>query len=190
MVKKLPDAHAVRLQTKAVPRVAILLDTAHEFGREVIRGIGNFSLLSESWFLDVIDPALPQRRLAASLSRCDGAIGRVETTAMFRFISRNKLPFVCLISAVAEAEELVGTNQAILCRLALGHMRERGFRELAFYGRHLRHGRVRFKILERIAPEFDCQITSLRIGAVMTPEVLVPQLAKLPIPAEFMGGVQ
>jgi LacI family transcriptional regulator len=143
-----------------VPRVLVLMETSYEFGREAIRGIGDYARTHGPWILDIQRTDQRPMVFSASRWRCQGVIGRIPSQRIWRAIKSRKLPVVCLASAVHGVPEQVGTRQETLCQLALTHLLDRGFRNLAFYGRHTSHGRSRFRIFEALALKERCTCIS------------------------------
>jgi LacI family transcriptional regulator len=115
------------------PRVALFVESSISFGRGVLRGIARYLRVHGPWSI-----FLEQRELGAALPAWigrwegDGIVTRSEDPR----ILRAGVPVVGLYDRVPGAPGvpmIVNDNRAV-GRLAAGHLRDRGFRRLAYYG--------------------------------------------------------
>ncbi|MGK0185375.1 MAG: LacI family transcriptional regulator [Verrucomicrobiales bacterium] len=116
-------------------RVALLVYTSFEPGRETLRGIGKFAHEIDSWRLlhvpgnynDPIPKWLHE-------SEVDGIIARVSDVTMARALSALKLPIVDANRAVGNVNiPQVDADDERISALVAEHFFNRGFAHLAFY---------------------------------------------------------
>ncbi len=124
------------------PKIALLIETARGYGRDLLRGIVRYGRLHGPWGFYVTPgdfaQALPRMRLWGGA----GIIARVETPRVARAILASGLPTVALdlsedqlrpdnpLSRLGE----VASDSHGAARLAAEHLLERGFRHYAFVG--------------------------------------------------------
>jgi LacI family transcriptional regulator len=116
--------------------VALLIETSNAYGRGLIEGIVQYVRHHEPWSLFLPEQergAAPPAWLAQW--RGDGLIARIESPAIAALVRKTMLPVV----DVSAARHLPGvpwveTDDAAIARLAFEHLRERGFRRMAFCG--------------------------------------------------------
>lgn len=117
------------------PQIALLIDTATDWGRRMIRGIGRYARQQGHW-----DIWLEQRcqhapgRLPPGW-RGDGVIARVADRAMARHlaggpkavvnVSTARIPGVCLPTVAADLR--------VAARLAVEHLLDQGFRHFGYF---------------------------------------------------------
>jgi LacI family transcriptional regulator len=118
------------------PQVALLIETSNAYARGLLRGIRNYVLVHGPWSLYLGE----QRRGEPAPQwltkwRGDGIIARIETQPIARVIESLRIPTVD-VSAARHLRRVpfVETNDEAIARLAGEHLRERGFRRLAFCG--------------------------------------------------------
>ncbi|MEX2188120.1 MAG: DNA-binding transcriptional regulator [Pirellulales bacterium] len=117
-------------------KVGLLVESSREYGRGVLRGIaafartaGNWSIYHQEQLLSANAP-LWLRRWAG-----DGIIARVETPALARRLTRSKLPAIDLTGTYPlPRTPVIETDDRAVTQMAIDHLRERGFRNLAFCG--------------------------------------------------------
>ena len=124
------------------PRIALLIETARGYGRDLLRGIVRYGRLHGAWGFYVTPgdfaQALPRMRLWGGA----GIIARIETPRVAQAILACGLPTVALdlsedqlrpdnpLSRLSE----VASDSHGAARLAAEHLLERGFRHYAFVG--------------------------------------------------------
>jgi LacI family transcriptional regulator len=164
------------------PNVLVVMETSFEFGREVIRGIGHYCRAHQPWNIEFFDPRQNARYLQPSAKSIRGVIGRIPTPEFARRLRRLGAPTVCLASGVAGIRTDIGTSQEAICRLAIEHFVDRGFRNLAFYGRYSPHGENRWRCFQSLAVERGLRFAgspTLRRGDI---ERVAAWLKALPTP--------
>jgi LacI family transcriptional regulator len=124
------------------PKVALLVETARGYGREVLRGIVRYARLHGPWAFYLtpgdFEQALPKMEQWGGT----GIVARIETPQVAKAILGTGLPVVALdLSEEQLAPESPWTQACHLCsdsegaaRLAAEHLREKGFRHYAFVG--------------------------------------------------------
>jgi LacI family transcriptional regulator len=114
----------------------LLVESSRAYGRGVLRGIaafaraaGNWSIFHQEQVLAVDAPAWLRGW------RGDGMIARVESRKLARRLSRARLPAVDLIGRYPmPGVPIVESDDRAVIRLAIDHLRDQGFRHLAFCG--------------------------------------------------------
>jgi LacI family transcriptional regulator len=117
-------------------KVGLLVESSRAYGRGVLRGIaayaraaGNWSIYHQEQLLGGDAPAWLQRWQG------DGIIARVETSALARRLARSRLPAVDLIGRYPLPRmPLIESDDRAVMRMAIDHLRDRGFRTLAYCG--------------------------------------------------------
>lgn len=127
---------------KGTPKVALLIETARGYGRDLLRGIVRYARLHGPWGFYVtpgdFEQMLPRMRDWGGT----GIIARIETPRVARAILDSGLPAIALdlsdrrlrtdhpLSRLSE----VASDSRGAARLAAEHLIERGFRHYAFVG--------------------------------------------------------
>jgi LacI family transcriptional regulator len=130
-------------------KVGLLVESSRAYGRGVLRGIASFARASANWSIyhqeQLLGGDAPTwlRRWAG-----DGIIARVETSQLARRLARARLPAVDLIGRfpLSRIPVVVSDDRAVM-RMAIDHLRDRGFRTIAycgFAGAHYSERRERF----------------------------------------------
>ena len=116
--------------------VALLIETSNAYARGLLRGIRNYVLEHGQWSMYLGE----QRRGESAPQwladwRGDGIIARIETSAIARVIESLSIPSVDVSAArYMPGIPYVETDDPVISRFAAEHLRERGFRQLAFCG--------------------------------------------------------
>ena len=117
-------------------RVALLIESGRAYGRGILRGIarysrthGHWSILHQEW---TWDDGIPMWLTSGGT---DGIIARIETPNMLRELRQIGVPVV----DVRETHDLpdipvIGTDNRRTTEMAIQHLTERGFRNMAFCG--------------------------------------------------------
>ncbi len=117
------------------PQIALLVDTATDWGRRMIRGIGRYAQEQGGW-----DIWLEQRcqhapgRLPPGW-RGDGVIARVADRAMARYLAAAPGKVVNVSSARIPGVDFptVTADLRVAARLAAGHLLDQGFRHFGYF---------------------------------------------------------
>jgi len=123
------------MSTPRYPQVALLIDTATDWGRRMIRGIAQYAQQQGGW-----DLWLEQRcqfapgRLPPGW-RGDGIIARVADLAMARHLKRAHGLVVNVSTARVPGVSFptVTADLHAAAKLAIGHLLDQGFRHFAYY---------------------------------------------------------
>jgi len=118
------------------PHVALLVETSLASGRDILRGITRYVREHEPWSL-YIEPRGLDTDLPGWLAQWkgDGIIARVQSPAMAARIRATGIPAVDVLGEVPDSGlPLVHADDPRIAGLAVEHLRERGFRHLAFVG--------------------------------------------------------
>jgi LacI family transcriptional regulator len=129
-------------QTSDIPKVALLIETARGYGRQMLLGIVRYARLHGPWSFYVtpgdFEQALPKMRQWGGT----GIIARMETQKIAEAVLESRLPIIALDLSSRELEpghplsrlSEVASDSAGAARLAAEHLLERGFRHFAFVG--------------------------------------------------------
>jgi LacI family transcriptional regulator len=125
-----------------IPKVALLLETSRQYGRQLLRGIARYARLHGPWSL-VVSPGhfaqqLPRGRNVA----CDAAIVRISSPQMAHAIRRSRIPVVALEASLQRLANLnaslgiseIRPDPISIAREAVDHLVDRGFRHFAYCG--------------------------------------------------------
>jgi len=126
----------------ARPRVALLIETSGSYGRNVLRGISDYSRLNGPWSFYLLprghEQSLPDMRSWQG----NGIIARIESRSIAAAIAAARVPVVSLDADPALLAEHratlipgeVRTAPAAAAQTAARHLLDRGFRSFAFFG--------------------------------------------------------
>jgi LacI family transcriptional regulator len=124
------------------PRVALLIETARGYGRQVLRGIVRYARLHGPWGFYVtpgdFEQALPKMQQWGGT----GIIARIATPQIAKAVLDAKLPTIVLDLSERQSQpdhplsrfSEVASDSARAAAMAAGHLLERGFRHYAFVG--------------------------------------------------------
>jgi LacI family transcriptional regulator len=121
---------------RSPPRVALLVESSRGYGRGVLRGIAEYARSHGPWLL-CYEPRGPAHSPPAWLGEwaCDGIIASVETRQIAQAIRDLQVPAVDIRGLRIDPDlPFVGTEEAVVARLAVDHFLERGFRRFAYCG--------------------------------------------------------
>ena len=117
------------------PPVALLIDTATEWGRQAIHGVANYAHKQGGWDIWL------QRRCQQAPGRLppgwhgDGIIARVADRSMGRYLAEVSAPVVNVSAAQIPGVQFptVAINLRAVARLATDHLLDHGFRHFGYY---------------------------------------------------------
>jgi len=121
--------------------VALLVETSHEFGREVLRGIRDYEkTLGSHWAFYLQPDGMRQAAPRMGSWPCTGVIARPFTPAVTRLLAASGLPLVLLDpSARHQGHDLshaqipyITTDADAIVDMAFGHLQDCGCRGVAF----------------------------------------------------------
>lgn len=135
MVRLITKGELRPMATRSIPQVALLVDTATDWGRRMIRGIASYARQQGGW-----DIWLEQRcqhapgRLPPGW-RGDGVIARVASRAMGDYLKTAPAPVVNVSSATIPGVGFptVTCDLAVAARLAVAHLLDQGFRHFGYF---------------------------------------------------------
>jgi LacI family transcriptional regulator len=123
-------------QNRVTPHIALVIETSHASGRDILRGIARYVREYGPWSI-YHEP----RSLEESVPRWlrnwdgDGIIARLQNTRIARAIVSTGIPAVDVLGVVRRPElPLAHVDNGAIARLAAEHLLERGFRRFAFCG--------------------------------------------------------
>ena len=118
------------------PHVALLVESSRAYGRGLLHGIAEYVRLHGPWSIYLAERGLgdaPSAWLQGWSG--DGIIARIENRKIARVVRDLQVPAVDLRGLLTDlGVPRIVTDDAEVARLAVGHLRERGFRHLAFCG--------------------------------------------------------
>jgi len=124
------------------PKVALLIETARGYGRQMLRGIVRYARLHGPWGFYItpgdFEQALPKMQQWGGT----GIIARIETQRIAKAILDSGLPTIALDLSESELKpdhplsrlSEVSSDSAGAARMAAEHLLGRGFRRFAFVG--------------------------------------------------------
>ena len=125
-----------------IPRVALLIETSREYGREVLRGVMRYARLHGPWAFHITPGDFLQSVPKIKQWGGTGIISRIETPAIGKALLATKLPIVAMDldraqlksdSLLSRCSEL-SSDSRHSAELAAEHLLERGFRNYGFVG--------------------------------------------------------
>ena len=125
-----------------IPRVALLVETSREYGREVLRGVMRYARLHGPWAFHITPGDFMQAVPKIKHWGGTGIIARIETSAVGKALLATKLPIVAMDldcaqlksdSLLSRCSEL-SSDSSHAAELAAEHLLERGFRNYGFVG--------------------------------------------------------
>ncbi len=120
-----------------VPHVALIVETAKQYDRGLLAGIGRYIRKHGPWsvYLEERGPGDPTPSWLKTW-KGDGIIARIRDEAMALALIATGAPVVELRRQVtSHGLPAIHCDDAAISTLAVGHFRERGFRQFAFCGR-------------------------------------------------------
>ncbi|MBI5383528.1 MAG: DNA-binding transcriptional regulator [Verrucomicrobia bacterium] len=118
------------------PHVALIIETSVVYGRQILRGISRYLRTHGAWsvFLDERELRAPPPEWLSHW-RGEGVICRSTTPEWASIFRRWRLPVVDLNDLYLDLGlPRVGSDMPAIGRMGAEHLRERGFRHLAFCG--------------------------------------------------------
>jgi LacI family transcriptional regulator len=121
---------------RPVPHVAVLIETSRAYGRGLLEGMARYVRERGPWSIyfrphGLGEPPPPWLRGWKG----DGILARIDDRRMARAVLATGLPAVDLRGRLPDLGlPRVGVDNRALARMALEHLRERGFRHFAFCG--------------------------------------------------------
>ncbi|MDQ8202032.1 XylR family transcriptional regulator [Pelagicoccus sp. SDUM812003] len=117
-------------------RIAILVETALDSGRQIVRGIARFASERNDWSLFYHTGPLGAM-VPASLESWDGdgIIARIANNELLDVVRRHQVPVVDVMGNVPEADyPVVKCDDHAISELVINHFTERGYQHIAFFG--------------------------------------------------------
>lgn len=118
------------------PRVALLVESSRAYGRGLLHGIAEYVRLHGPWSIYLAERGLGDAPSAWLQGWCgEGIIARIENRRIARVVRDLRVPAVDLRGLLTDlGVPRIVTDDEDVARLAVAHLRERGFRHLAFCG--------------------------------------------------------
>ncbi|MEM1297449.1 MAG: XylR family transcriptional regulator, partial [Verrucomicrobiota bacterium] len=116
-------------------RIALLVETSLGSGREILRGIAEFSRQIGNWEIfhaaRGLEDDVPEW---VESWRGDGVIARIQTAEMALALKKLKIPVVDVLGVPSHDFPLVHVNDEMISQRVAEHFWQREFRHFAFYG--------------------------------------------------------
>lgn len=132
----MPGALPSQSSERAMPHVALLVETSLAPGRDILSGIAQYLREHQPWAL-YHEPRSLAEGLPSWLRkwRGDGIIVRAQNREIADAVKATGLPVVDVLGVVPEARlPLVHVDDPWIARLAAEHLAERGFQHFGFFG--------------------------------------------------------
>ena len=121
---------------KHIPRVALLIETTRSYGRNVLRGIGDYARVHGPWIFH-LPTEMPIKSVPPKDEwKGDGIIAQPRQDMPFvKLLAECGIPVVSLSGPPGTGGlPAVRANQDVVAELAINHFRERGFTRFAYCG--------------------------------------------------------
>lgn len=123
-------------ETKAIPRVALIVETSTLFGRRLLSGIAQYMRENGAWSVFFTDRAVNDST-PSWLSRWkgDGIISRIASPEIRSVVANRRIPVVDLNEQLGGmGMPLISNDHAAVGKMAAEHLLARGFQHFAFLG--------------------------------------------------------
>ncbi len=116
------------------PRIAVLVDTSTTWGREVIRGIHQYSRQHGNWHLFLESRGSEEVMTLPGGWQGEGIIARVGTLDLARRLKRKRLPLVNVSGIQLHGPDIpcVANDVEAVAQLAVRYFLDRGFKHFAY----------------------------------------------------------
>jgi len=133
--KNVRSIHTLKKDRK-IPKVTILVSTANDWGRRLIKGILSYANEVGPWHIWVREDTPQLVKELPQSARGDGIIARVATQSLARELQESGIPVVNVADSPIEdfSAPCVRTDDRIGTRMVVQHFADRGIRNLAFAG--------------------------------------------------------
>ncbi len=114
--------------------IAVVMDHAVSFNRQVLAGIGDYARRTSNW--EIVPFLAEAKGLSAARCRaCDGLIGHLYSSTMADAALKLGIPTVTVSGVLPEYPiPRVSADDIAVGRLAAGHFLDRGYSQFAFVG--------------------------------------------------------
>lgn len=142
------------LQAGKMPRVAVLVDTSTEWGRDLIRGITSYAQHHGPWQLQVEPRGRDNMLQLPSQWKGDGMIARVSNPKIAADLQSRHVPVINISGIELEGYSFprVAIDYDATAKLASEHFKARGFQRFAYVGP------LHYSYIEKHADAFQDQI--------------------------------
>ena len=132
---KQPIPSTKKTKKQQPPRVAVLVDTATTWGRQIHRGIHRYDLKNGPWHIFLEARGTEERVRVPAGWKADGVIARVGRLEMAEELKALKVPVVNVSGIQLPGVDFprVMTNLDASARLAAQHFIDRGFRHFGYF---------------------------------------------------------
>jgi len=127
----------VKKRQKKILRVAVLVETSTDWGRQIVEGIGNYSRSNGPWNCFVEPHGLGESIIKLPEDwRPDGIVARVHTQEVYEYLAESKIPVVNVSGTkIASADwPRVSIDEPGCVHMALEYLLGLGLRRFAYYG--------------------------------------------------------
>ncbi len=126
---------------KSPARVELLVGTWKQYGRGIIEGVWRYAQKHGPWLIDVEPAEADESTAIPSGMEVDGIIATVHTHEFAEKLRGYGVPVINISGARLKGSSFpcVTSDAQAVVRMALEHLRDRGFRQIAFCGEPQRH---------------------------------------------------
>lgn len=118
-----------------VPRILLLIETSHNYGRQLIEGIGRYAREHGPWSFAFEEHGLNELSIQTLNRReMDGVISRIRDVREGRQLKASRIPYVELYGNPT-CKPHFDVDTVVLAQMAIEHFRNAGFRHFAFFAR-------------------------------------------------------
>jgi LacI family transcriptional regulator len=124
------------MEAPEAPRVAVIVETSHSYGREIFRGITRYIRENEPWSVFFVERSLCDG-VPKWLKKWsgDGIISRVGTPDIVDFLEKTDIPIVDLNQQLyGRGTPQLSNDHAAIGRIAAEHFLPRGFSQFGYLG--------------------------------------------------------
>lgn len=118
------------------PRIALLVGAWNEYGRGIIEGVWQYAEQHGPWFLEM-DPSEPDENIDVPRGwNGDGMIAGIQTRRLEEKLIRLGIPVVNVSGSSRSGDHFprVTTDADAVMDMAIGHLRQKGLKHIAFCG--------------------------------------------------------
>jgi len=130
-----------RTKKNSPPRVEVLVGSWKQYGRGIIEGVWRYAQKHGPWLIHVDPSEADERTRVPSGMAVDGIIALIHTKPLAKKLRACRVPVVNVSGAQLSGVTFprVTSDAQAVVRMAIEHLKERGFTTIAFCGEPHRH---------------------------------------------------
>lgn len=128
-------------QSQIRPRIQVLVGAWKQYGRGIIEGIWQYAQNRAAWLVDLDPMESDENTSLHAHMAIDGIIAMVHTRAFADKLRKYRVPIVNVSGTRIQGIHFprVTTDPDAVLRMAIEHLRDKGFKNIAFCGEPSRH---------------------------------------------------